>query len=70
VRYFFNVSAEDETIPDLVGIELPHIEAVRQAAAVEVAQIWEARVMAGKPPYVGWLDVVDDHQRPVFKIPL
>lgn len=70
VRYFFNVHTDDGVIPDLVGMDLPHIEAVREHAATHVVDLWEARVLAGKPPYVGWLGVVDEFQRAVFQIPL
>ena len=70
VRYFFNVHAGDGEISDLVGIELPHIEAVRERAATHIVELWEARILAGKPPYVGWLDVVDEYQRAVLQTPL
>ncbi len=69
-RYFFNVSADDESVADLVGIDLPDIEAVRRYAASQVTELWEARVLAGKPPLIGWLDVVDDQERGVIRIPL
>jgi len=70
VRYFFNVHADDGMIPDLVGTDLPHLEAVRKHAAAHIVSLWEARVLAGKPPYVGWLGVVDEFQRAVLQIPL
>ena len=70
MRYFFNVHADEGIIPDLVGTDLPHIEEVRKHAAAHVADLWEARVLAGQPPYVGWLGVVDEQERAVFQIPL
>ncbi|WP_425506849.1 DUF6894 family protein [Sphingomonas sabuli] len=70
MRYFLNVHADDGTIPDLVGTDLPHIETVRRHAAAHIVDLWEARVLAGKPPYIGWLRVVDENQRAVFQIPL
>ena len=70
MRYFFTVRAEGETIPDLVGVDLPHTDAARQYAAAQVIELWEARLLAGKAPYVGWLEVTDDQQRGVFQIPL
>ena len=70
MRYFFNIVAEDGTITDLVGVDLPSVEAVRPLAAAQVTELWEARILAGKPPLVGWLEVLDDHERPVLRIPL
>ena len=70
MRYFFNISAEDETVTDLVGVDLPGVEAVRPYAAAQVTELWEARVLAGKPPLVGWLEVLDEHERGVLRIPL
>ena len=70
VRYFFNIRAEDGTIPDLVGTHLPDVEALRKHAAAHVVDRWEVRVMAGKSPYAGWLEVVAEYHRSVFQIPL
>ena len=70
MRYFFNVSAENGTVSDLVGVDLPGIEAVRHYATAHVTELWEARVLAGKPPLVGWLEVLDDDERGVLRIPL
>jgi hypothetical protein len=70
LRYFFNICAEDGTVTDFVGADLAGIQAVRDYAAAHVIELWEARVMAGKPPLVGWLDVIDEHSRAVFRIPL
>ncbi len=69
-RYFFNVSADDQNAADLVGIDLPGIEGARRYAAAQVTELWEARVLAGKPPLVGWLEVVDDQERAVLRVPL
>lgn len=70
MRYFFHVSAEDATVPDLVGIELPDAEAVRRNADSQVTELWAERVLAGKPPLIGWLDVVDEEERGLLRIPL
>ncbi|WP_037500399.1 DUF6894 family protein [Sphingomonas jaspsi] len=70
VRYFFNVHAADGTIPDLVGMDLPHTEAAKEYADAHVVDLWQARILAGKPPYFGWLEVVDEFQRAVLKLPL
>ena len=70
MRYFFHVTAEDGSVPDLVGIELPDAEAVRRNADLQVTELWAERVLAGKPPLIGWLDVVDEEERGVLRIPL
>ena len=70
MRYFFNISTEDGTVTDLVGVDLPGVEAVRSYGAAQVTELSEARVLAGKAPLVGWLEVVDDHERGVLRIPL
>ncbi len=69
-RYFFHVSAEDGTIADLVGVELPDVHAARSHASSLVTELWTERVMAGKPPLIGWLEVVDDYERGALRIPL
>ena len=70
MRYFFNVSTEDGNVTDLVGVDLPGVDAVRHYAAAQVTELWEARVLAGKPPLVGWLEVIDDNERGVLRMPL
>ena len=70
MRCFFNVFAEDETVTDLIGVDLPGVGAVRHYAAAQVTELWEARVLAGKPPLVGWLEVLDDNERSVLRMPL
>jgi hypothetical protein len=70
VRYYFNIRAEEGVIPDLVGADLPDVEAAKAHAAGHLVELWEARVLAGKPPYAGWLEVVDEDQRAVFQMPL
>ncbi len=69
-RYFFNVCTQDETVADLVGVDLPDIAAVRRYAASQVTELWEARILAGKPPLIGWLEVVDEEERGVLRVPL
>ena len=69
-RYFFHVSAEDATVTDLIGIELPDAEAVRDYADLQKAELWSERVLAGKPPPIGWLGVVDEEDRAVLRMPL
>ena len=70
MRYFFNVSAEEGNVTDLVGVDLPGVEAVRHYAAAQVTELWEARVLAEKPPLVGRLEVIDDNERGVLRMPL
>ncbi len=69
-RYFFNVLAEDETTTDLVGVDLPNVDAARRYAETLVSELWDERILAGKPPLIGWLEVVDDEERGVLRVPL
>lgn len=70
MRYFINVSADEGTITDLVGVDLPDVEAARRHAISHRSELWETRILAGKPPLVGWLEVTDEHERGVLRIPL
>ena len=69
-RYFFHVKADDLGAPDLVGIESANFDAVREHAEKHRADIWTQRVLAGQPPLVGWLEVVDHEERGVLNLPL
>ena len=69
-RYFFHVAADNLEVPDLVGIELANFRAVREHADKHLADIWTQRVLAGQPPLVGWLEVVDHEERGVLNLPL
>ena len=70
MRYFFHVTSDDGNVTDLVGVDLPDVAAPRYHAAAQVTELWEARVLAGKPPLVGWVEVTDDNQRGVLRMPL
>ncbi len=69
-RYFFNVLAEDGTTTDLVGVDLPNVDAARRYAVAQVTELWDERILSGKPPLVGWLEVVDVEERAVLRVPL
>ena len=70
MRYFFHVSAEDETFTDLVGVDLPDVDAARRYALSRTSELWDERILAGKSPLIGWLEVVDDEERAVLRVPL
>lgn len=69
-RYFFHIIAEGLEAPDLIGADLDGHTAVRQYAEAQRADIWAQRVLAGKPPLTGWLEVVDHEEREVMRLPL
>jgi len=69
-RYYFNVSAENESGTDLVGIDLPSLEAARHHAISQVTELWAERLLLGKQPLAGWLEVVDDEARAALRLPL
>lgn len=70
MRYFFNISAEDETATDFVGVDLPDVAAARRHAASQVTELWTERILSGQPPLIGWLEVVDEEARAVVRVPL
>lgn len=69
-RYFCHVVSEDVNFPDLVGVELKNIATVREYAEAKLNEIWTQRILAGQPPLTGWLEVVDQEERGVLKLPL
>lgn len=69
-RFYFHVIADALEAPDLVGVELEDIAAVRQYAEVQLTEVWAQRVLAGQPPLMGWLEVVDEEERAVLRLPL
>ena len=69
-RYYFHLVADGLEVPDLIGTDLEGLAAVRQYAEMHLADIWAQRVLAGKPPLTGWLDVVDGEERAVMRLPL
>ena len=69
-RYFFNLSAENGDVTDLIGVDLPGVEAARLYAKSRVTELWSEQILAGKPPLIGWLEVVDSENRAVLRVPL
>ena len=69
-RYFFHVVSDDITAPDLVGVELRSFAAARDHAETKLRELWAQRVLAGKPPLTGWLEVVDQEERAVLRLQL
>ena len=69
-RYFFHVVSDDINAPDLVGIELKGVAEARGYAEAKLREVWAQRVLSGRPPLTGWLEVVDQQDRAVLRLPL
>ncbi len=69
-RFFFHVESDDLKVPDLVGAELRDIATVRAYAETQLTEIWAQRILTGQPPLTGWLEVVDQEERAVMRLPL
>ena len=69
-RFFFNLLADDLKIPDLVGLELENDAEIRRCAQEHICDLWAQRVLAGREPLTGWLEVVDEDARSVLRLRL
>ena len=68
-RYFFNLQGNDASTLDLVGRDLAGIEAAKSEAARYAAQFETADEIGGLLAY-DWIEVLDQSQRPVARLPL
>ena len=69
-RYFFNVHGESSVAPDLVGRDLPHDDAAREAANQLAKELVTDETLTGALPETHWVEVVDQDQRPVSLLPV
>jgi len=69
-RFYFHVTADDLTVPDLVGVDLRDTAEARHHAESQRAEIWAQRVLTGLPPLTGWIEVVDSEERAVLSLRL
>ena len=69
-RYFFNFVSANASVADLIGRDLPdHIEA-RSVAAKLAADLATDHAVEGRPPKFEWIEVIDEHERPVVRLPV
>jgi hypothetical protein len=70
-RYFFNFQNDDGSgAADLIGRDLPDEEAAKAVAAKLAADLGMADALEGELPAFLWIEVVDEEQRPVARLPV
>ena|SRR6478735_5100179 len=69
-RYFFNFVDNDGAAPDLVGRYLPDDEAAKSEARKLAAELGTDHAIRGSPPTYAWIEVIDEAQRPVARLPV
>ena len=69
-RYFFNFGDKSHSVPDLVGTALSDDEAAKAEAKRLAAQLAIDQAVDGKLPAYEWIEVVDEVDRPVVRLPV
>ena len=69
-RYFFSFAAEQTAYADLVGRELRDDEAAKTEARRLAAELGTDHAIEGSPPAYYWMEVTDEVQRPVLRLPV
>jgi hypothetical protein len=69
-HYYFNVSCSDFESVDLVGQCCRDDVAALQGALRTAGAVLQKRLRAGGLDPNGWVEVEDEHHRPVLKLPL
>jgi hypothetical protein len=69
-RYHFNFENSKSAIADLVGRDLPNCAAARTEAAKIAADLATNHAIEGRLPPFQWIEVVDDCERAVVRLPV
>ncbi len=69
-RYFFIFENGEAASADLIGRDLPNDEAAKHHAAKLAADLSTDQALEGKLPAYQWIEVVDEAQRPVVRLPV
>jgi hypothetical protein len=69
-RYFFHFERQDANASDLIGHDLPNDEAAKDEAAKLAADVGMSDAIEGQLPTFEWVEVVDEQQRPVARLPV
>lgn len=69
-RYFFSFDDGWVGTPDLVGRDLPNDEAAKAEAARLAAEVGIDRAIEGQLPPYEWIEVTDEVQRAVARLPV
>jgi hypothetical protein len=68
--YFFNLESPNATVADLVGRDLPDLNAARAEGIKLAAEVATSDAVEGRWPTFEWVEVVDESQRPIARVPL
>ena len=69
-RYFFNFANDDGSVSDLVGRDLPNGTAARYEAQKLAADLATNAAIEGRLPTFEWIEVTDDSDRPIARLPV
>jgi hypothetical protein len=69
-RYFFNLENASSSLIDIIGRVLPDEIAAREEAAKVAADMATIDAIEGRPPTYQWIEVIDEQQRPVARLPV
>ena len=68
-RFFFSAVTPRGAATDIVGEECRDIAEAKEVARQTAADLVLAQISSGQHPS-GWIEVVDEQQRPLFMLPL
>ncbi|MFN3945018.1 MAG: DUF6894 family protein [Allosphingosinicella sp.] len=68
--YYFNLRAEESAEIDLVGRRCRDAQVARWEAAARARQVVRARLAREDATLNGWIEVEDEENRPVLRVPL
>ena len=69
-RYYFNFQNGSSAPADLVGRNFPDDEAAKHEGAKLAADHGTTEALEGEWPVFEWLEVLDEAQRPVARVPV
>jgi hypothetical protein len=69
-RYYFNLSCDGYETTDLVGESCANDVAALSGAMRAASAVLQKRLLADELTQSGWIEVEDEHHRPVLRLPL
>ena len=69
-RYFFNFQSAQKSVADLVGRDLTNDKAAKSEAIKLAADLATNAAVEGQPPPFQWIEVIDECDRPVARLPI
>ena len=68
--FFFNVDCDDTQLTDIVGEDCACAEEARHEAHRLARELVQQRLLDGRHPSAGWVEVEDEEHRPILRLPL